>query len=607
MVRRSWRPRQWRPRQDSNLRTRLRRPVLYPLSYEGLWGQALRRDALCRAASSCRVPRWVACYPPFGHSRQGMRTDTVLTDAIAERLARLGMECDRAEIRLERPQRLEHGDWSTNIALALAKRHGRRPRDLASQLASALEAEPIEYVEQVEVAGPGFVNFRLNAGWLHQVLREVVAGGEEGYAALDIGQGERLQIEFVSANPTGPMHVGNGWFGSYGDALARVMGRAGWKVQREYYVNDTGRQMRLLGESILARRRREAVPDEGYQGDYVAELAEQYDGPEDATEAGRFASSIILDDIRATLERINIHFDEWYSQASIEESGQVDETIELLREEGHVFEDGGAVWLRSTEFGDSRDRVLVRSNGEPTYLAGDLAYHRDKFLVRGFDRVIDVFGADHHGQVASLKAGVQALGVSPDRLEVRIGQLVSLVGARMSKRSGHYVPLSFLIDELGPDAARLVTLLSSIDQATTLDLDALTRESMENPVYYVQYAHARIASIGRVATERGIERGPVDATDLGLLVHPRELDLLRALVDLPRVVREAAVERAPFKVTNWARALAGAFHGFYHDCYVMGEDIEPPLTQARLWLVEATRIGLAIALGLLGVGAPEEM
>ncbi|HLI43778.1 MAG TPA: arginine--tRNA ligase [Acidimicrobiales bacterium] len=536
-----------------------------------------------------------------------MGTETELAESIVRAAGTLGIHLAPEEVHLERPQRAEHGDWSTNVALALAKRAERPPRQLAEQLAAALDADAPRHVAGVEVAGPGFVNFRLDAGWLHDHLREIIRQGEGGYAAVDLGRGARVQIEFVSANPTGPLHVGNGWLGSYGDALARLMSRAGWEVEREYYVNDTGGQVRMLGESLLARRRREQVPDEGYQGQYVADLAEQYDGPDDVMAAGRFATERILASIRETLGRLGISFDEWYSQASIEESGRVADTIELLRERGHVFEQDGAVWLRSTEFGDSRDRVLVKSNGDATYLAGDLAYHRNKYLERGFDLVINVWGADHHGQVASLKAGVQALGIDPDRLEVRLGQLVSLVGGRMSKRSGNYVPLDELIDDLGPDATRLLSLLSSIDQATTLDLDAVKRQSMENPVYYVQYAHARIASIGRVAAERGIERRPIDLVDLSLLSHPRELDVLRVLEELPRVVREAALDRAPYKVTNWVRSLAGSFHGFYHDCYVMGEGVSPELTQARLWLVEAARIGLAIGLGLLGVNAPEQM
>ncbi|MHB8244661.1 MAG: arginine--tRNA ligase [Acidimicrobiales bacterium] len=536
-----------------------------------------------------------------------MSTETDLAYATAAALRGLGVDCDPGQIRLERPQRLEHGDWSTNIALVLAKTADKRPRELADELAEALMVAAPRHVESVEVAGPGFVNFKLGPSWLHETLREVVTAGIDGYAAPDLGHGERVQIEFVSANPTGPLHVGNGWFAAYGDALGRILSRAGWKVQREYYVNDTGGQIRMLGESLLARRRREQLPEGGYQGQYVAELAERYDGPDDVVEAGRFAAEEILANIKETLDQIHIRFDEWYSQASIEESGQVSETIDLLREKGHLYDEDGAVWLRATDFGDSRDRVLIKSNGDPTYLAGDLAYHRDKFLTRGFDRVIDVFGADHHGQVASLKAGVKALGIDPDRLEVRLGQLVSLVGGRMSKRSGHYVPLSELIATLGPDATRLVSMLTSIDQATILDLDKVTAESAENPVFYVQYAHARLASIGRVAADRGIERLPLDQVELGLLVHARELDVLRVLVELPRVINEAAAERAPYKVTNWVRALAAAFHGFYHDCYVMGEGVPIELTQARLWLVEAARVGLSIGLDLLGVNAPDEM
>lgn len=530
-----------------------------------------------------------------------------LAESVATELTTLGIETRAEDVHLERPARPEHGDWSTNIALASAKRAGRNPRELANTLAGALTVAPAPHVESVEVAGPGFVNFKLRPSWLHDALTDIVTAGESGYAAPDLAHGERVQIEFVSANPTGPLHVGNGWFGSYGDALARIMTRTGSVVTREFYVNDTGGQIRLLGESVLSRRRGEAPPAEGYQGEYVGEIAALYAGPEDVVEAGRFAADAILDNIKATLDRIHIHFDEWYSQASIEESGKVTDVIEELRERGHVYDEGGAVWFRATTFGDSRDRVLVKSNGDATYLGGDLAYHRNKFLERGFDRVIDVFGADTHGQVASLLAGMEALGVERSRLEVRIGQMISLVGGRMSKRAGNFVRLDTLIDELGPDVTRLLSLLASIDQSTTINLDVLKERSAENPVFYVQYAHARICSIGRVAAERGVERLRLEDVNLGLLVHERELEVLRTLVDLLRVIEDAAVERAPYKVTNWVRRLAADFHGFYHDCYVMGDDVPPELTQARLWLVEAARVGLAIGLDLLGVGAPDEM
>jgi arginyl-tRNA synthetase len=493
------------------------------------------------------------------------------------------------------------------VALKRAKQVGRPPRALAEELAQRLNESPPPHVLSVEVAGPGFVNFRLASSWLQEVLTEVVTAGEQRYAAPDLGHGERVQVEFVSANPTGPLHVGNGWWGSYGDALARLLERCGYEPWREYYVNDTGGQIRALGASLLARRRGEEVSEEGYKGAYVTDLAQVYEGPEEVGFAGRWATEAILENIRGTLARLGIHFDEWYSQASIEESGSVGETIGQLSDSGLVFEKDGATWLRTTDFGDSRDRVLVKSNGDATYLAGDIAYHRDKFLVRRFDRVIDVFGADHHGQVASLRAGVAALGVDPARLEVELGQLVSLSSGRMSKRSGEYVALDELIDDIGPDATRLLSLMSSIDQATTLDLDLVRRQSMENPVFYVQYAHARIASIERVRAERGIARLPIEAVDLSVLEHERELSLIRSLSELPEVMEIAAVERAPYKVTNWVRHLAGDFHSFYHDCWVLGEGVAPSVTQARLWLVEGTRVGLAIGLGVLGVGAPDAM
>ena len=514
-------------------------------------------------------------------------------------------------VHLERPAVRDHGDWSTNVALVNAKRAGTNPRALATALTAAIEADLPGHVVSVEVAGPGFVNFRLDDGWLVDALTAVLDKGEAGYARPDVGHGERVQVEFISANPTGPIHVGNGWWGSYGDALARVLDRSGHVVSREYYVNDTGGQIRTLGASLLARHKGEPVPEGGYQGQYVTDLAEVYEGPDDVTVAGRWAAEQILQRIRATLASVGIVFDEWYSQASIEESGAVDETIALLDAKGLVFEQDGATWFRATELGDVRDRVLRKANGDATYLAGDLAYHRDKFLVRGFDRVIDVFGADHHGQVASLMAGVEALGVEPGRLEVKLGQMVSLVdgdeAVKMGKRAGNAIDLDTVIADIGPDATRILSLMSSLDQAATFDLAQVREQSAENPVFYVQMASARIGGVGRKASERGVVRAPRSEVDLGLLTHPRELEVLRCLEELPEVVADAAVDRAPTKVTTWVRHLASCFHGFYHDCPILADDVDPALTQARLWLVEASRIGLAIGLGLLGVSAPEAM
>jgi arginyl-tRNA synthetase len=530
--------------------------------------------------------------------------------AVAERDG-LAIAADPGSVHLERPARRDHGDWSTNVALVTAKRAGTNPRDLAASLLEVLRVDPPPHTASIEIAGPGFINFRLDDGWLHEALVEVLAEGEAGYARPDVGHGERVQVEFISANPTGPLHVGNGWWGSYGDALARVLDRAGYRVSREFYVNDTGGQIRTLGESLLARRRGDEVEEGGYQGEYVTELAASYEGPDEVTAAGRWAAERILDHIRTTLASMGIDFDEWYSQASIEESGAVDETIALLADKGLVFEQDGAIWFRATELGDSRDRVLRKSNGDATYLAGDLAYHRDKFLVRGFDRVIDVFGADHHGQVASLVAGVEALGVEPGRLEVKLGQMVSLVdgdeAVKMGKRAGNAISLDSLVADIGPDATRILSLMTSLDQTTTFDLAAVREQSVENPVFYVQMASARIGGVGRKAAERGVDRVPLAEAHLSLLTHERELELIRCLEELPEVVADAARDRAPTKVTTWVRRLATCFHGFYHDCPILADDVDPALTQARLWLVEATRIGLSIGLGLLGVSAPEAM
>ena len=540
-----------------------------------------------------------------------------LADAIAAAVAvfaseqGLDFEVAAESVHLERPASREHGDWSTNVALVTAKKASTNPRALATSIVEVLERALPDNVVAVEVAGPGFVNFRLDDGWLHDTLAAVLAEGEPGYARPDVGHGEKVQVEFISANPTGPIHVGNGWWGSYGDALARVLDRTGHVVSREYYVNDTGGQIRTLGSSLLARHRGEEVPEGGYRGQYVTDLAAVYEGPDDVTVAGRWAADQILERIKATLTSVGIVFDEWYSQASIEESGAVDETIAILEAKGLVFEEDGATWFRATELGDVRDRVLRKANGDATYLAGDLAYHRDKFLIRGFDRVIDVFGADHHGQVASLMAGVEALGVEPGRLEVKLGQMVSLVdgdeAVKMGKRAGNAIDLDTVIADIGPDATRILSLMSTLDQAATFDLAQVREQSSENPVFYVQMATARIAGVGRKAVERSIVRAPLSEVDLSLLTHPRELEVLRCLEELPEVVASAAIDRSPSKVTTWVRHLASCFHGFYHDCPILADDVDPAMAQARLWLVEASRIGLAIGLGLLGVSAPEEM
>jgi arginyl-tRNA synthetase len=531
-----------------------------------------------------------------------------LAQATAGALKPLGIEVDASEIQLVRPSRREHGDWTTNVAMQVAKASGRNPRDLAQELRAVLTEAPPAHVAGVEVAGPGFLNFRLHDSWLYEVLIDAVTAGQAGFARPHLADGNPIQVEFVSANPTGPVHVGNGWWASYGDAVCRLLERCGYDVDREYYVNDTGGQIRRLGASILARRSGTALPEDGYPAAFLKGLAAAYTGGEDVTEAGQWSATHILRFIQMQMTKINIHFDSWYSQASIEESQAVADTVEVLRQSGLVFEEEGATWLRTADYGDPREkRVLRKSDGDYTYLAGDIAYHRNKFMERGYERVINIWGADHQGQVASLKAGVAALGVDPERLEIRLGQMISLSSGKMSKRSGNAVDLDDLVDEIGPDVMRLLSLANSIDQSITVDLDKVRTETRESPVYYVQMAYARIAGIGREAAKRNIERVPLADADLTLLTHERELDVLRSLADLHHVVETACVERAPHKVATWSRELADRFHGFYHDCYVLHTDNPPELTQGRLWLVEAARVGLAICLDLMGVAAPETM
>lgn len=534
----------------------------------------------------------------------------MISEVLAERLGdalRAAGVAPPERIGLERPARREHGDWSSNVALATAKPNGRNPRELAQQLVDHLTADPPPHVERVDLAGPGFVNFHLAGSWLHEVLVDVVTTGEAGYARPDVGHGLAVNIEFVSANPTGPVHAGHARGAVYGDALARLLERCGHRVTREFYINDRGTQMRAFGASLAARRAGQRPPEDGYQGAYISEWAAGM--PEDADPVA-WGEGRALADQREVLEHLGVHFDVWFSERSMEATGAIDTTLAELRERGVVYEQDGATWLRSTEFGDDRDRVLIRSNGELTYITPDVAYHRDKFT-RGFDLLIDIWGADHHGYVARMRAALQALGHDPSQFEVVITQMVRLERAGMevkiSKRTGELIELRELLDEVGPDAVRLTYLLQSVDTRQTVDLAQMAARSMDNPVYYVQYANARIHSIMKVAGERGVARAPLADVELGLLTHERELAVLRSLSELADTVASAARERAPHRVTTWVRELAGAFHGFYHDCYVMGEGVPPELTQARLWLTEAARIGLAIGLDLLGVSAPESM
>lgn len=529
-----------------------------------------------------------------------------LAAAVRDALEALAVDPLPERVQLERPANREHGDWSTNVALASAKRAGRNPRELAQQLVEELTARELPHVEAIEIAGPGFVNFRLAPTWLHDVLVEVVTEGVEGYARPDLGGGERVNVEFVSANPTGPVHAGHARGAAHGDSLARLLERTGHVVTREFYINDRGVQMQLYGASLAARKAGEEPPEGGYLGEYIVDWAAEMPEGVDPVVWGEERA---IADQREVLASFGVSFDRWFSELTLVDSGAIADTLDALRELGVAYEQDGATWLRSTDHGDDKDRVLVKSDGEFTYLLPDIAYHRDKFSRS--DRLINIWGADHHGYIVRMKAAMASLGQDPAKLEVEITQLVDLLKdgepVRLSKRAGNVIELRDVIDEVGADAARLTYLLQSVDSRQTIDLAEVASQGMDNPVFYVQMAHARIYGIARRAAEAGIVRGPLDAAALALLAHERELDVLRSLSELPDVVAIAARDRAPHRITTWVRELAGAFHGFYHDCYVVGEGIAPELSDARLQLVEAARVGLSIGLDLLGVSAPEQL
>jgi arginyl-tRNA synthetase len=538
---------------------------------------------------------------------------TELADALRAQLAAAGVDVE-GDIHLEEPARREHGDWSSNVAMANAKRLGRNPRELAQQIVDGLNADLPTHVERAEIAGPGFVNFHLRPTWLHAVLRSVVAAGVDRYAQLDVGTGTKVMVEFVSANPTGPLHAGHARGAVYGDALARLLTRAGYEVAREFYINDRGGQMLKMGASMLARATGEPIPEGGYAGNYIAEWATQLpadvvaQGDVEAATAIGYAAA--LADQREVLGALGVVFDVWFSEMSLVNHGAIEQTLEDLRARGVVDDRDGAVWLRSTDYGDDKDRVLVKSDGSYTYLLPDIAYHRDKFA-RGFDLLINVWGADHHGYIARMKAAVQALGHEPDQVDIEITQLVKLLKdgqeVKLSKRTGDFIELRDVIDEVGADATRLVYLLQSIDSPQTVDLAVIAAQSMDNPVFYIQMAHARLCSIALRAAERGVTRPALEEVDLGPLVHPRELDVLRLINALPSVIELAARERAPHKVTSWLRELASEIHGFYHDCPILRDDVDDATRFARLWLAEAALVGLRVGLSVLGASAPDSM
>jgi arginyl-tRNA synthetase len=519
----------------------------------------------------------------------------------------------RTPITLERPRRAEFGDYSTNAALLMAPGAGVPPRELAQRLGSALQARLGAALERFEVAGPGFVNLFMSDWWLIAALAGALAAGES-FGAGGVDERERVLIEFVSANPTGPMHVGHARNAAYGDALARMLALQGHDVEREFYVNDAGSQVRKLGVSIQALARGEAVPEDGYQGAYVADLAAGVASAStmDPAELGRAAVAIVIGQLAGSLEAFRVSFDSWAYESSLHEGdpSPVAHTLAILERQGHTYREEGALWLRTTDFGDDKDRVLVRSSGEHTYFASDIAYHQDK-RERGFERQIDVWGADHHGYVLRMKAAYEALGGDPTELELLIMQLVHLMSsgerAQMSKRAGEFVTLEDLVAEIGVDAARWYLLARSHDTTVDLDLNLAREQSSENDVYYVQYAHARIASmLARLGRERVVAASAAASEIEREPLHATERALVEQLLAFPAELTEAAQRRAPHRIAAYVLALAQTFTAFYRDCHVVGAEPEP-LESFRIVLCVVSMRTIARCLDLLGVSAPAKM
>jgi arginyl-tRNA synthetase len=523
------------------------------------------------------------------------------------------------EITVERPRNPEHGDYATNVAMQVAKAAGTSPRAVAELVAVRLRE--VGGIAEVDIAGPGFLNITLDAATLGELARSVVTAGET-YGRIDRYAGVKVNVEFISANPTGPLHLGHTRWAAVGDAIARVLEAAGAQVAREFYVNDRGVQMDKFGMSIEARAIGTEPPEGGYQGAYVDELAQQIVAADPSIldlddparwEAFREAGyALQLQQQKDVLDHFRTHFDVWYSERTLHSSGAVERGFEKLREQGHVFEADGAVWLRTSDFDDDKDRVLVKADGELTYFASDTAYYLDK-RDRGFDVNIYLLGADHHGYVNRLRAVAACAGDDPDvNIEVLIGQLVKMVKGgeevRLSKRAGNMITLEDLVDEVGVDAARYSLIRYPVDSPLVLDLDLLISRSTDNPVFYVQYAHARISSVLRGAEDLGIgwRRAEVD---LSLLTHERETALLGLIGELPRVVGTASELREPHRVARYLEELANGYHKFYDVCRVlpMADAELEPINVARLWLCASARQTLANGLGMLGVSAPERM
>ncbi|MBI4743258.1 MAG: arginine--tRNA ligase [Actinobacteria bacterium] len=522
------------------------------------------------------------------------------------------------EITLERPREKAHGDWASNIALVLAGQAKLPPKQVADIIIKYLDDKQ-HFLEKVEVPPAGFINFYLSKDWLYSGLKEIEQKGTKFGHSSAIK--ENVLIEFVSANPVGPMHIGHGRWAVVGDVLARVMEAAGYLVTREFYINDFGLQMQIFGKSVAARYSQllgkdVSFPEDGYQGEYVKDIAreiikdesDKYLSMSSSERADIFRETAyveVLDYIKEILSKIEVFFDSWFSESVLHKNGDIEETINFLSEKGYVYHKEGAVWLKTSDFGDDKDRVLVRGNGELTYFAADIAYHRNK-LERGFRKLINIWGADHHGYVKRVKAAIKLLGYDKGSLEIIIGQLVNLLRSgepvRMSKRTGEMVTLDELVDEVGKDAVRFLFLMRNTDSSLDFDIELAKTRTNENPVYYVKYAHARICSIINFAKGQGVPLLTTDRVKLDLLADESELDLIRKMLELEEVVERAASERTPHILTKYALDLATAFHSFYTRCRVVGEDKD--LSLSRMVLVNSARVVLANTLSLLGVEAP---
>ncbi|MEA2022298.1 MAG: arginine--tRNA ligase [Candidatus Caldatribacteriota bacterium] len=547
----------------------------------------------------------------------------LLTDSIKKNIKQNKFQIkDIPEIILLATRNKSHGDIATNIALQLSRIDRLNPMDIAHFIVNNIDLKN-NVIEKVEIAKPGFINFWFKNNWLYQIIKEIQDKGKD-YGKIDVGKGKRIQVEFVSVNPTGPLHVGHGKCAVVGDALSRILKAAGFYVEKEYYINDQGKQIDILGSSVQARYNvllgeNIEFPSDGYKGKYIIDIAKeiinQYgdkfkgiDNQETLEFFKEFTLKKISAGIKEDLENFGVNFDVWFSEKSLYEKGRLQEVLDILDKKGYIYKEKGAVWVKTSAFNDEKDRVVIRENGIPTYFASDIAYHQDKYQ-RGFEKVIDVWGADHHGYIDRMKAAMQALGYPPDFFDVLIVQFVTLIKegreVGMSTRGGEFITLKDLINEVGKDVARYFFLMRSYDSHTEFDLDIAKSQSMENPVYYIQYAYARICSIIKKAELAGIKLNGIDNVNLKLLNTEEELKLIKKLSSLKEVIRRSAITWKPHLLTTYLYDLASVFHKYYTIHRIIVKDGE--LSKSRLMLIDCTRIVLLNALNLLGISAPESM